>query len=103
MFEHSFHRKGATPENSSAVEDISLHTEEAGLDWLCSAPGCGDWVIDTNCTIDDTQDAPGNVEIPSPHKVNVTATGALTVDFTSFHLLVKAGAKVLVDALATIG
>lgn len=39
----------------------------------------------------------------SPHKVNVTATGALTVDFTSFHLLVKAGAKVLVDALATLG
>lgn len=91
----------SAPENSSAVEDITLHTTTDEAD-LCGAPGDGDWVITRNCTINNAVEAPENVEVRSPHFVNVTADGAIDIDFVNHHLLVDAGAKVLVDALGRL-
>ncbi|MFB6295146.1 MAG: hypothetical protein ABEI97_05275, partial [Candidatus Nanohaloarchaea archaeon] len=70
--------------------------------WLCDTPGDGDWVIQRNCTVDEDVSAPGNVEVRTPHTLNITATGALGMDFTNYHLLVEAGAQVLVDALGKL-
>jgi hypothetical protein len=97
-----FNLSSSVAENSPAVEEASLHTRRKDESWLCTAPYTGNWVIDRNCTISDTQEAPQNVEVPTPHTTNVTSTGVLGIDLQDYSLVVKAGARALVDAQGSI-
>jgi hypothetical protein len=90
------------PENSPTVDEVSLQSEPEGTDWLCSAPETGDWVIDRNCTFTGEQHAPGNVKVPSPHKLNITSDGLLGINLREFRLLIESKAKVLIDKLGSV-
>lgn len=92
----------SVPENSSVVSDLSLHTKKSDGKWLCNSPETGDWVLTRNCTIDEKEKIPGNLEIRDSSTLNLTRNGVLDVDLKNDYILVRKTSRLLMDALAVI-
>jgi subtilisin len=74
-------------EVDSAVESLS-----------CAPPLSGDWTIPSSCTIGSTVAAPANVIVEPGAVLTIPNGMQLDIDFTHYHLLVKAGGGVLIKA-----
>jgi hypothetical protein len=64
----------------------------------CGPPSTGDWDVTSGCGIVVNQYAPANVIVENGVVLTITSGTALNIDFTHYHLLVKAGGKVLIQS-----
>jgi hypothetical protein len=65
---------------------------------LCSPPTSGDWEITSSCTLDSAATAPANVVVDTGAVLTIPSGLRLDIDFTHYHLLVRAGGGVLIKA-----
>ncbi len=66
-------------------------------DWSeCQFSSTGDTVIDSDCMVSGTETAAGNVEVVGNSIINVTSTGDLGIDFTTYYLNVTEGSGVFI-------
>ena len=62
----------------------------------CTPPASGDWIVTADCTLRQNSTAPANV-IVQPNVALTIASGiSLDINFSSHHLRVKNGAKVVI-------
>ena len=66
------------------------------VEGTCTPPGSGDWVVSASCTFQGSATAAGNVIVEAGVALTIDSGAALDINFTSFHLLIKSGAKVVV-------
>jgi hypothetical protein len=81
----------------------SVHGTSSGTTTLtvipsCSLPVSGDWIITSNCILNSTSTAPGNIIVQSGKVLTIPSGLKLTIDFKHYHLLVKSGGGVLIKA-----
>ena len=62
----------------------------------CVVPTNGDWVVGQGCDLVGNKVAPADVVIEENVALTITENAALDIDFTTFHLLIKSGAKVVI-------
>ena len=63
----------------------------------CTAPNVGDWVIDTDCTLLETQAAPQNVILQNQAELTIPANVRLGVGFDDHYLWVEDGSRIMVE------
>lgn len=64
----------------------------------CIPPTSGDWDVASSCTLDSSAVAPANVIVDTGVVLTIPSGLRLDIDFTHYHLLVRAGGGVLIKA-----
>lgn len=75
-----------------------IEVDSAVESFSCGPPSSGDWTIPSSCTIGSTVTVPANVIVQSGSVLTIPNGMKLNIDFTHYHLLVKAGGGVLIKA-----
>ena len=72
----------------------------ANLLWglSCQAPPTGDWHVLVDCTVSALESSAGDVFVADGVTLTVAATGAVQVDFSTHHLVVGDGSRLLIEA-----
>jgi hypothetical protein len=84
-----------------------LHQDDIdGIFWIygiaCTPPVTGDWVITADCTMEQSAIAPANVIINENVTLTLASDVYLDIDFSSYHLKTKLGAKAILKSGAKI-
>ena len=61
----------------------------------CTPPAGEVWTVSVSCTFQGSANADDNVIVEAGITLTIDAGAALNIDFSSFHLLIKDGAKVV--------
>jgi hypothetical protein len=64
----------------------------------CLPPASGDWVVTSSCTLGSSAAAPANIIVDTGAVLTIPSGLRLDIDFTHYHLLVRAGGGVLIKA-----
>jgi hypothetical protein len=64
----------------------------------CTAPSTGNWIISENCGLESSVTAPANVIVNENVTLTIASGIRLDIDFSSYHLSIKNGAKVVIKA-----
>lgn len=92
---HAFSVKVGTGENQTSTS-TSFEVLEGGPSPSCVLPNTGGWIISKSCTVSGNAIAPENVIVEQNLTLTIAENAALDIDFTTFHLLIKSGAKVVI-------
>jgi len=84
-----------TGENQTSTS-TSFEVLEGGPSPSCVLPNTGEWIISQGCTVSGNSIAPENVIVEQNVTLTIAENAALDIDFTTFHLLIKSGAKVVI-------
>jgi hypothetical protein len=68
----------------------------------CIPPGSGDWNVTSSCTLPVNSTAPANVLVQPNVVLTIPSGVTLTIHFTTNHILVNAGGRVVIQAAAKI-
>lgn len=64
----------------------------------CSPPASGDWTITLSCTFEGSAQAPANVIVEDNVELKIMGGSSLNIDFSSHHLRIKTGARVIIKS-----
>jgi len=62
----------------------------------CEVPESGPWVVSSDCNLNVSDVAPGNVTVENNAILTIHAGVILDIDFANFDLIIKSGGSVLV-------
>ena len=68
------------------------------LEETCVIPGSGDWIVSASCTFQGSATASGNVIVEPGIALTIDTGAALDINFSSFHLLIRDGAKIVIKS-----
>jgi len=85
--------------NKNDVEQISIIIE---INFPCSPPVSGDWIITSSCFLSLSNSAPANVIIQNNSVLEIPNETTLDIDFANFNLTIESGSGVLVRSGGTI-
>jgi hypothetical protein len=64
----------------------------------CALPASGAWMVTQSCILISSAIAPANVIVEQNVTLTIDANAALNIDFSSSHLRIRSGAKVVIEA-----
>jgi len=68
----------------------------------CLIPASGNWIIETDCILENSAVAPANVVVQAPSLLTIPSGVTLEIDFSQFNLTIEFGSGVRIKAGGTI-